>query len=118
MQLRKLVAQETVKKKKKKIQKKQAGGLHENWRGWEPDPQRQQAVWINVTSAAPQRVTETQRAHPQDRSSRRREKVTAVWGEHLIDPCATGQYRHQIAELRPRQTFYQPDSLKLCSVSA
>lgn len=72
MQLTKLVAQETVRKKKK------AGGLHENWRGREPDPQRQQAVWINVTSAAPWRVTETQRAHPQDRSSRRREKVTAV----------------------------------------
>lgn len=111
MQLRKLVAQEIAQKKKeKKRKRKQAEGLHENWRGWEPDrlnPQRQQAVWINVTSTDPQRATETQRAHPQDRSSRRREKVTAVWGEHLIDPCATGLYRHQITELRPRQTFSQ-----------
>lgn len=96
-----------VKEKKRKREKK-AEGLQENWRGWVPDrlnPQRQQAVWINVTSAAPRRATEAQRAHPQDRSSRRREKVTAVWGEHLIDPCATGLYRHQTAELRPQQTF-------------
>lgn len=61
--------------------RKQAEETRENWRGWEPDrlnPQRQQAVWINVTSSAPWRATEASRAHPQDRSSRKREKVTAV----------------------------------------
>lgn len=97
--------------------RKQAEETRENWKGWEPgrlNPQRQQAVWINVTSAAPWRATEAPRAHPQDRSSRMREKVTAVWGEHLIDPCATGTHRHQIAGLRPHRTFHRPDSLEPC----
>lgn len=105
--------------RKKEEKRKQAEGLQENWRGWVPDrlnPQRQQAVWINVTSAAPRRATEAQRAHPQDRSSRSREKVTAVWGEHLIDPCARAVQTPDFWT-EASADLLQPDSLRLCNVN-